>query len=96
MDDNQIRPGAAVTTRSALNLLTLCAVVGWSIIPTLANRVLAAFGEEEGCPSWPANPVLTLLDARKGQPISRIEPLVGKLSETEISHLQSRFSGAAG
>ena len=87
---------AAVTTRSALNLLTLCAVVGWSIIPTFANRVLAAFGEKEGCPSWPAHPVLTLLDARKGQPISRIEPLVGKLTETEISHLQSRFSGAEG
>ena len=87
---------AAVTTRSALNLLTLCAVVGWSIIPTLANRVLAAFGEEQGCPSWPANPVPTLLDARKGQPIARIEPLVGKLTETEISHLESRFSGAEG
>ena len=87
---------AAVTTRSALNLLTLCAVVGWSIIPTLANRVLAAFGEEQGCPSWPANPVPTLLDTRKGQPISRIEPLVGKLTETEISHLESRFSGAEG
>src|SRR5207244_2402920 len=28
---------AAVTTRSALSLLTLCAVVSWSIIPTLAN-----------------------------------------------------------
>jgi methionyl-tRNA synthetase len=87
---------AAVTTRSTLNLLSLCAVVGWSIIPTLANRVLAAFGEGQGCPSWPSLPARPLLDARKGQPISRIEPLVGKLTETELSHLESRFSGSEG
>ena len=87
---------AAVTTRSALNLLALCAIVSWSIIPTLASRVLAAFGEAQRCPPWPARPALSLLDASKGQRISRIEPLVGKLTETEISNLQSRFSGAEG
>src|SRR5262245_8327707 len=87
---------AKVTTRTALNLLVICAAVSWSIIPTLANRVLAAFGEAGDCPSWPIRPAATLLDARKGQPISRIEPLVGKLAEREISHLESRFSGAGG
>ena len=85
---------AGVTTRTALNLLTICAVVSWSIIPTLANRVLAAFGKPPECPPWPIRPVSTLLDTRRGQPISRIEPLVGKLTGTEISHLESRFSGA--
>jgi methionyl-tRNA synthetase len=85
---------AGVTTRTALNLLTICAVVSWSIIPTLANRVLAAFGKPPKCPPWPTRPVSTLLDTRRGQPISRIEPLVGKLTGTEISHLESRFSGA--
>ena len=85
---------AGVTTRTALNLLTICAVVSWSIIPTLANRVLAAFGKPPECPPWPTRPVSTLLDTRRGQPISRIEPLVGKLTGTEISHLESRFSGA--
>jgi len=85
---------AAITTRTALNLLNLSAVVGWSIIPTLADRVLAAFGEAPGWPSWAAPPASTLLDARKGHPICRIEPLVGKLTEAEISQLESRFSGA--
>ena len=88
-------PGrAGVTTRTALNLLNICAVVSWSIIPTLANRVLAGFGKPPNCPCWPTGPISTLLDTGRGQQISRIEPLVGKLTETEISHLGSRFSGA--
>ena len=86
---------AAVTTRTALNLLTLGAVVGWSIIPSLANRVLSAFGNATGCPPWPDRPASRLLDTRKGQSIPRIEPLVGKLT-TEISHLETRFSGTEG
>jgi methionyl-tRNA synthetase len=85
---------AAVTTRWALNLLSICASVSWSIIPTLATRVLAALGEAPGCPSWPTHPASALLDASRGQPISRIEPLVDTLTQTEISHLQARFSGA--
>jgi methionyl-tRNA synthetase len=84
---------AAVATRTALNLVTLCAVVSWSIIPTLTSRVLGAFGEALGCPSWPVCGVSALLEARKGQSINRIEPLVGKLPETEVLALQSRFSG---
>ena len=83
---------AAVTTRAGLNLLHLCAAVSWSIIPTLASRVLAAFADE-GCPAWPTTPAAKLLATRKGQPIARIEPLVSKLAETEIARLQSRFSG---
>jgi methionyl-tRNA synthetase len=87
---------AAVTTRAALNLLTVCAVVSWAIIPALANRVLAAFGEAPGCPAWPHRPAAAILDGKKGQPISRIDPLVVKLTAAEISHLESRFSGAKG
>jgi len=87
---------ASVTTRTALNLLALCAVVSWCIIPTLANRVLAAFGEASGCPSWPVRPASELLHTRRGQPVTKIEPLVGKLTETEISHLERRFSGPGG
>jgi len=83
-----------VTTRAALNLLALCAIVGWSIIPTLANRVLSAFGDASDCPAWPTIPASQLLDARKGEPIARIEPLVSKLTEAEIAALEHRFSGA--
>jgi methionyl-tRNA synthetase len=87
---------AAVTTRTALNLVAIGAVVSWSIIPTLAGRVLAAFREAPGCPSWPSRPASALLDIRRGHPLSRIEPLLDKLTETQISRLQSRFAGAEG
>jgi methionyl-tRNA synthetase len=87
---------AAVATRSVLNLVRLCASVAWSIIPSLANCVLSAFGDAKDCPPWPDRSAATLLDIRKGQPISRIEPLVDKLTETEISQLETRFSGAGG
>jgi len=83
---------AAVTTRTGLNLLALCAAVSWSIIPTLASRVLAAFSEP-GRPPWPAGPAARHLASRKGQPIARIEPLVAKLTEAEIAQLERRFSG---
>ena len=86
---------AAVTTRTALNLVRLCASVAWCIIPSLANHVLSAFGNPTDCPPWPDRPA-SLLDARKGKPISRIDPLVGKLSETAISRLETRFSGVGG
>jgi methionyl-tRNA synthetase len=87
------RARAAVTTRTGLNLLALCAAVSWSIIPTLASRVLVAFSET-GRPPWPAGPAATHLASRKGQPIARIAPLVRKLTDADISHLEVRFSGA--
>jgi len=86
---------AAVTTRTALNLLALCASVSWSIIPTLASRVLAAFSEA-GQPPWPTGPAARQLASRKGQPIARIDPLVSKLTESEVARLERRFSGRYG
>ena len=85
---------AAVITRTSLNLLFVCAVVSWCIIPSLVEQVLVTFGESQGCPPWPTLPASRLLDTRRGQPISRIAPLVVKLTEKQLSHLDSRFSGA--
>jgi len=87
---------AAVTTRSALNLVWLSATVAWSIIPSLASRVLSGIGDATDCPNWPDRQASTLLDARKGRPVSRIEPLVDKMTETEVRQLESRFSGVQG
>jgi methionyl-tRNA synthetase len=84
---------AAVTTRTALNLLSVCAGVAWSIVPTLAGRVLSAFGAATDCPRWPQHCAPRLLDARKGDPIARVEPLVTKLTEAEITGLERRFAG---
>jgi methionyl-tRNA synthetase len=85
---------AAVATRFALNLVRLCATVAWSVVPTLAGRVLSAFGDAAACPPWPQRPAAELLDAGKGRPISRIEPLVEKLTEARIAGLESRFAGS--
>jgi len=67
--------------------------VAWSIVPTLAGRVLSALGDPSDCPRWPQQPAAQLLDARKGDPIKRIEPLVTKLTEAEIARLERRFAG---
>src|SRR5215470_11862110 len=83
---------AAVTTRTALNLVRLCACVAWSIVPTLAGRVLSALGGASDCPHWPPHRAAQLLDANKGDPIARIEPLVTKLTEAEITGLERRFA----
>jgi len=79
-----------------LNLVRLCACVAWSIVPTLADRVLCALGDASDCPRWPQHPAAQLLDARKGEPIARIEPLVTKLADADITRLECRFAGAGG
>jgi methionyl-tRNA synthetase len=89
---------AAVTTRTALNLARLSAVVAWSIVPTLAERVFAALGDRSPIPSlvppWPTRPGCDLLrDASAGQPIEPIGPLVAKLTDADIARLSQRFGG---
>jgi methionyl-tRNA synthetase len=87
------RARAAVATRTALNLLATCAYITWSIIPELSHRVLAAFGEAADCPRWPQASAATLLNGRRGLSVAKINPLVRKLSEPEISMLEDRFGG---
>jgi methionyl-tRNA synthetase len=84
---------AAVVTRTALNLLPICASVAWSIIPELTSSVLAAFGKADTHPSWPQGSANALLDGRKGRPVAAIKPLVAKLLEAEISEFERRFGG---
>jgi hypothetical protein len=55
-----------------------------------------AFSGSPDCPPWPNRPTSVLLEDRKGQPISRIEPLVSKLTNSEIAQLEGRFSGSSG
>jgi methionyl-tRNA synthetase len=87
------RARAAVATRTALNLLFICASVAWSIIPELASSVLAAFGEADAYPAWPQGSANALLDGRKGLPIAKINPLVAKLLEAQICEFERRFAG---
>lgn len=85
---------AAVVTRTALNLVRLCAVVAWSIVPSLAEQVLAAFGEREGIPPWPEHPADDILSrATAGQAIAPLGPLVAKIADDRVADLQVRFAG---
>src|SRR5262249_16447182 len=84
---------AAVATRTALNLLPICASVAWSIIPGLTSSVLAAFGEADDYPAWPKGSPNALLDGRKGLSTAKIKPLVAKFAEAQISEFERRFGG---
>ncbi len=86
--------GAAVATRTGLNLLRLSARVAWSIIPSLAGRVLAVWDPAETLPRWPRNPAEELLARHNdGQRIAPCGPLVTKLTDSEITDLALRFRG---
>src|SRR5262249_45345803 len=85
---------AAVVTRTALNLVRLCAVVAWSIVPTLAQTTLSALGDTKPIPPWPKQPGGDLLqDSNAGQPIGATGPLVAKLTDADIARLSQRFAG---
>jgi methionyl-tRNA synthetase len=88
------RERAAVATRTALNLLPVCASVAWSIIPELSHHVLAAFHEANNCPDWPERSGVVLLNGRRGLSVAKIDPLVAKLTDARISELEHRFCGA--
>jgi methionyl-tRNA synthetase len=82
---------AAIVTRTGLNLVRLCAVLGWSIIPSLAQTVLDAFGDDEAVPRWPSGRCAPSLDSGAGKPVSRPGPLVPKISREKAGDLAARF-----
>jgi len=82
---------AAVVTRTGLNLVSICAVLAWSIIPDLSGRVLRAFGRNDAVPRWPDGPLAALLDGGAGTPVARPDPLVEKITPERAAHLTARF-----
>jgi len=84
---------AAVVTRTGLNLARLAALLAWSIIPTLAETVLHAFGDGRPIPRWPSAPCGPLLDAGAGKPVLQLDVLVAKITPERTGDLVARFSG---
>ena len=82
---------AAIVTRTGLNLVDICAVLAWSIVPGLSESVLRAFGRNDAVPRWPDGPLADLLDGGAGKVIAPIGPLVEKISPERASHLAARF-----
>jgi methionyl-tRNA synthetase len=84
---------AAVATRTGLNLVRLSAVLAWSIIPALAKTVLDTFGDDGIVPRWPSAPCGPWLDGSAGKEVSRLDPLVPKITVEKADHLAARFGG---
>ena len=82
---------SAAATRVALNLVRLSAVLAWSIIPQIAGRVLAAFGDHEDVPPWPAQIEDEILRGHAGRPIAPIDLPVNKIGEEHVARLEARF-----
>jgi methionyl-tRNA synthetase len=82
---------AAVVTRTGLNLVSICAVLAWSIIPELSERVLRACGRDDAIPRWPSGPVAALLYGGAGTSVARLGSLVEKITPERAAHLAARF-----
>jgi methionyl-tRNA synthetase len=86
---------AAAATRTALNLIRLSAIIAWSIIPDIAGRVLAAFGEHDAIPRWPARVEEDLLsNANAGRPLAPTGLLVDKVGDDHVARLEARFGAS--
>jgi methionyl-tRNA synthetase len=83
---------AAIVTRTGLNLVHLSAVLAWSIIPALSETVLQAFGDTDTVPLWPSVPCGPALDSGRGRRVSRLDPLVVKITREKASDLAARFA----
>lgn len=88
------RVRAAVATRIGLNLVRLSAVLAWSIIPTLSEKVLGAFGGGGVAPDWPTEPCRELLDGHAGNAVAKLAPIVVKIGLDKAAHLAKRFGAA--
>jgi methionyl-tRNA synthetase len=84
---------AAVVTRTGLNLVRLSAALAWSIIPSLCETVLHAFGDDEAVPRWLSAPCGPYLDSGAGTRLLPLGPLVAKITGEKASHLEARFGG---
>ena len=81
---------AACITRTALNLLGICAVVSSPVIPHAAGTVLDALSAAPA--RWPFDPA-ALLAAPGGRRISVPPPLFPRIDDARVAALEARFGG---
>ncbi len=85
---------AAVTIRTAVNLIGICARAAWPIIPGTAETVLTAIGDLDGdVPAFPSK--LDLLRIPDGRRIKNPGPLFEKLGPDWAEQNRQRFGGEA-
>jgi methionyl-tRNA synthetase len=84
------RDRAACVTRTALNLLRICAAVAAPIIPGTAASVLAALGEPPAT-AWPQGEALALDALPHGQAVTCPAPLFPRLTAEWVETLTTRY-----
>lgn len=83
---------AAVTIRTAVNLVGICARAAWPIIPGTAETVLTALGGLDGdIPDFPSRAHLHRIP--EGRPIKNPGPLFEKLGPDWAEQNRQRFAG---
>jgi methionyl-tRNA synthetase len=90
------RARAAAVVRTALNLIRVCAVLSWCIVPNLAAEILRNLGETADLPPWPSLPGLAELDRLPhGRPLGNPGPLAAKISDDDVDRLTLLYAGSA-
>ncbi|ADM09912.1 methionyl-tRNA synthetase [Parvularcula bermudensis HTCC2503] len=84
---------AAVSVRTALNLIMLIAEVSAPVIPETADKILGIFGRQgEEPPAWPTGPAAQLLTrVQPGTPVPAPEVLFKKIEDEQLAEWAVRF-----
>ncbi|MFB7599594.1 methionine--tRNA ligase [Streptomyces sp. NPDC056160] len=86
--------GAALTLRTAMNLIHLYAVVSEPLIPTTAKAMRAAFALADDTATWVTPEEAKSLDAlAAGTPFTVPPVLFAKLTEDDLAAYKERFGG---
>jgi methionyl-tRNA synthetase len=89
------RAEAAASVRTALNLLRLCSVLAWSIVPDTAGKILHGLGEPSGLPPWPTRPSSAELDRLPaGRKLGDPGLLVAKITDQDVERLNATYGGS--
>ncbi|MFW6692685.1 methionine--tRNA ligase [Streptomyces sp. MAR4 CNX-425] len=87
--------GAALTLRTAMNLIHLYAVVSEPFIPATAAAMRGAFGLENDTATWVTAEQATVLDAVPAGTAFTVPPvLFTKITEEDLESYRERFGGA--
>ncbi|MFD8228489.1 methionine--tRNA ligase [Streptomyces massasporeus] len=86
--------GAALTLRTAMNLIHLYAVVSEPFIPTSAQKMREAFSLENDTATWvTADEARTLATVPAGTPFTIPPVLFAKLTDEDLESYKERFGG---
>lgn len=94
---------AAMIVRTAINLIEICAIAAYAVIPGLTVAILKQLGRASAgadldhAPPWPTERGLALLERITAEhAFAPPEPLIAKIDDARIAELVERYGGGAG